>query len=132
MASNNRMPSDSKKAARSSLCLLLPVMRSVMLKGARMNTEHGNIQGDVEITSELKMHGMFTGNVTVKDGGYLILHGMATKSLIVESGAVVEVSGMISGDVINNGGKLSITGSISGQIIEQAGVTNIAENAPIG
>ena len=55
-----------------------------------MNIEHDKIEGDIEITSELKIHGMFTGNVTVKSGGYLVLHGMATKSLIVESGAVVE------------------------------------------
>ena len=86
-----------------------------------MNTEHGKINGDVEITSELKMHGMFTGNVTVKDGGFLILHGMATKTLIMEQGAIVEIHGTVTGDVINKGGKLSISGMVLGQIIEQAG-----------
>lgn len=97
-----------------------------------MNTEHGKIEGDVEITSALKMHGMFAGNVTVKEGGYLVLHGMATKSLYIETGAEVEIPGTVTGDVINNGGKLSITGSISGQVVEQAGETIIAQGASIG
>jgi cytoskeletal protein CcmA (bactofilin family) len=97
-----------------------------------MNTENGKIEGDVEITFELKMHGMFLGNVTVKNGGYLILHGMATKSLVVEPGAAVEIFGMVIGNVINNGGKLFIAGRVNGQIIENAGITNISDNASIG
>ena len=97
-----------------------------------MNTEHGKIEGDVEITSMLKMHGMFTGNVTVKGSGYLVLHGTATKSIFVETGAKVEIPGMVTGDVINNGGKLSISGSISGQVVEKAGETIIAQVASIG
>lgn len=97
-----------------------------------MNTEHGKIEGDLEITSELKMHGMFTGDVTVKEGGYLIHHGMATKSLHIEAGAIVEILGTVSGNVINRGGKLLVSGSISGQVIEQGGETTITENASVG
>jgi cytoskeletal protein CcmA (bactofilin family) len=97
-----------------------------------MNTENGKIEGDIEITSELNMHGMFTGNVTVKNGGHLMLHGMATKSLYLEQGSVVEISGTVSGNVINNGGKLFVTGTIFGQIIEQAGETHIAVGASVG
>lgn len=97
-----------------------------------MNNEHEKIEDDFHITSELEMHGMFTGNVTVKEGGYLILYGRATKSLYVETGAEVEIPGMVTGDVVNNGGKLSITGSISGQVVENAGETIIAQGASIG
>jgi hypothetical protein len=39
---------------------------------------------------------------------------------------------MVTGDVINNGGKLSVTGSISGQVVEHAGETIIAQGASIG
>jgi len=96
-----------------------------------MKTEHGKIDGDIEITSRLKMHGVFAGNVTIKDGGYLILHGMAAKSVYVEPGAVVEIPGMVAGDVTNNGGRLSITGTITGQLVKQAGETDVSETASI-
>ena len=36
-----------------------------------MQTEHGKIAGDIDLASELEMRGMFTGRVTVKDGGFL-------------------------------------------------------------
>ncbi|OOE42695.1 hypothetical protein [Salinivibrio kushneri] len=97
-----------------------------------MTREYEIIKGDVEITSELNMNGMFLGNVTIKDGGYLVLNGMAKKSLVVEYGAVVEIPGMVTGDVINNGGNLSISGMVCGQVIENEGTTNITENASIG
>ena len=97
-----------------------------------MKSANGQIQGDIKINSEIKMHGQFTGHVTVSDGGYLILHGQAAKSLTVEPGAIVEIPGMVVGDVINNGGKVSITGTIIGKVIEQAGETNISPNASIG
>lgn len=97
-----------------------------------MRTEHGKIEGDIEIVSELRMHGMFSGKVTVKSGGFLILHGIANKDLVVEHGAVVEVHGMVAKNVINNGGKLSVTGTVIGQVIEQAGETDISPKASIG
>ncbi|ADT92961.1 MULTISPECIES: hypothetical protein [Shewanella] len=97
-----------------------------------MKSEHGQIQGDIEINSEIEMHGQFTGHVIVGNGGYLILFGQAAQSLTVELGAVVEILGMVVGDVINNGGKVSITGTIIGKVIEHAGETNISPSASIG
>lgn len=78
------------------------------------------------------MHGMLTGKVTVKPGGFLVLHGMATKDLVVEHGAVVEVFGMITDNVVNSGGKLSVTDTVTGQVIEQADETKISPSASIG
>lgn len=103
-----------------------------MHKAKPMRTEHGKIEGDIEIDSQLTMHGIFAGKVTVKSGGFLVLHGMATKDLVVEHGAVVEVPGMVAGNVINSGGMLSVTGTVTGQVIEQAGETEISPNASIG
>jgi hypothetical protein len=97
-----------------------------------MNTEHGKIEGDVEITSGLKLHGMITGSAIVKKGGVLILHGTVTKNVIVEDGAVVEISGMVSGDVINRGGNLQITGTVVGRLFEVSGTTQVSPNAAIG
>ena len=83
-----------------------------------MQVEHGKVEGDVEITGEFQMHGMFTGNVVVKAGGSLILHGMATKSVTLESGSFVNIFGTVSGDVINNGGQLQVSGIVAGKIIK--------------
>lgn len=96
-----------------------------------MKTENGKIENDVEITSELTMYGMFTGNVVVKDGGTLILQGMALKTITIEEGAIVYIAGTVNGDVINKGGKVSISGTVSGKVLKQAGETNILANASI-
>ncbi len=84
-----------------------------------MKIEHGKIEGDIEIDSDLKMHGMFTGNVTVKRGGHLILHGLAAQDLITEPDSKVEIKGMVKGNVINKGGQFSVSGMVSGRLLEQ-------------
>jgi hypothetical protein len=40
--------------------------------------------------------------------------GIISGDLIVEEGAVVEVSGILSGRVINRGGEVRVTGMVSG------------------
>ena len=97
-----------------------------------MNTEHGKLEGDIEITSELKLHGMITGNAIVKNGGVLYLHGMVSRNLIVKPGGIANVLGMICGDAINKGGELYISGTIGGQLLKEAGITNVEPNATIG
>jgi hypothetical protein len=97
-----------------------------------MNTEHGNLEGDNEIFSELKLHGMITGNAIVKNGGVLHLHGIVSRNLIVEPGGIANIPGMVSGDVINKGGELYISGTIVGQLVKVAGITNVEPNAAIG
>ncbi|WP_421221627.1 hypothetical protein [Aeromonas enteropelogenes] len=49
-----------------------------------MQIENGKVEGDVEISSDFKMHGIYAGNVTVKSGGYLTLYGLITKNLTIE------------------------------------------------
>ena len=97
-----------------------------------MNTEHGKIEGDIEITTELELHGMITGSAIVKKGGSLILHGMVAKNVIVEDGAVADISGMVSGDVINRGGDLNISGTVIGGLLKESGTTQVALKAKIG
>ena len=62
-----------------------------------MNTEHGKLEGDVEISSELKLHGIIAGNAIVKKGGVLHLHGMVSRNLILEPSGIVNIPGMVSG-----------------------------------
>ena len=95
-----------------------------------MQIEYGKIDGDIEIASDFEMHGMFTGAVTVKDGGFLVLHGTA-KTIIVENGSTVEIPGMVTGNVINLGGYLKVSGMICGALIRQAGQTDILAKASI-
>jgi len=97
-----------------------------------MNIEQGKIAGDVEISNQLQMQGMFTDNVTVKKGGFLLLQGMALKSVVVEVGAIADISGTVSGDVVNNGGKINISGVIKGSILDNSGITEIMDGAIVG
>lgn len=75
-----------------------------------MNTERGMLKGDIEISSELKLHGMIIGNAIVKKGGVLHLNGTVSRNVIVESGGIANIPGMVSGDAINRGGELYISG----------------------
>ena len=74
-----------------------------------MQVEEGTIDGDYELSSELKMLGVFSGNVTVKSGGHLVLYGIASKDIIIEAGGTVEVNGMVTGKITNNGGTLTVS-----------------------
>lgn len=96
-----------------------------------MDTEHGMIEGNIALTSELTLHGMISGGVTVKKGGILHLHGMVTKNVIVEPGGIVNVQGMVLGNAINQGGELHISGTIDGQLIKKSGITKVDSNAVI-
>lgn len=114
------------KASRLSFAL------DINHQGEQMNTEHGKLEGDIEISSELKLHGMITGNAIVKNGGVLHLHGMVSRNLIVEPGGIANIPGMVSGDAINKGGELYISGTIVGRLVKEAGITNVEPNAAIG
>ena len=81
-----------------------------------MTVEHGKIEGDVLIDSDLTLRGMVTGNITVVNGGFLALHGMCCRNLVVERGGQVYLYGTVSGDVLNRGGHLEVYGTVSGYI----------------
>ncbi len=84
-----------------------------------MKIEHGKIEGDIEIDSDLEMHGIFTGNVTVKRGGHLVLHGLAAQDLIIEPNSKVEIIGVVKGNVIDKGGQFTVSGMVSGRLVGQ-------------
>lgn len=97
-----------------------------------MITEYGKILGDVEINSEVTMHGMYAGHVRVKEGGKLILYGIANQ-LTLEKGSKVEIIGKVTGDVINKGGVIAIAGEIYGKIISKTQDANESStDEPLG
>lgn len=97
-----------------------------------MKVEHGTLEGDIRITEEIKLHGMVEGNVTVADGGWLILHGTVVQDLVLENGARVDLYGTVSGTFYNRRGDLSVYGMIGQELREEAGVTTIDSEAMIG
>ncbi len=87
-------------------------------KEQRMQTENGKIEGNVSINGSLQMNGMFTGDVTVENGAYLILNGMATQSVTLKKGGSLEVNGTVVGVIYNQGGSLVVKGVVK-EIVEQ-------------
>ena len=73
-----------------------------------MRTEHGMVEGNIEIDDHVTMHGMFTGHVTVNPGGFLVLHGIANRDLLVRCGGAAKVHGMVNGSLISEGGKVDV------------------------
>ncbi len=93
-------------------------IQSKKKKEQKMQTENGKIDGNVSINGSLQMNGMFTGNVTVENGAYLILNGMATQSITLKKGGYLEVNGTVVGTIYNQGGSLVVRGMVR-DIIEQ-------------
>lgn len=97
-----------------------------------MKVEYGTLEGDIRITEEIELRGIADGNVTVADGGWLVLHGIVAQDLILENGADVELYGTVGGTVYNRGGNLSVYGTIVQKLRDEAGVTTIDPEAMIG
>lgn len=81
-----------------------------------MPVERGKIEGAVELSDELQLDGMVAGDVTVLDGGHLILRGTCCKNLLIRPGGTVDLYGTVSGDVTNQGGFLEVHGIIRGKL----------------
>lgn len=94
-----------------------------------MYIENKMIEGDIDVSSPLTLHGMAKGNVTVVNGGILHLHGMCLKNLYVKSGGAAIVYGMVNGDVANDGGVLEVHGTVQGAVNTIQGQTTISPKA---
>jgi cytoskeletal protein CcmA (bactofilin family) len=96
-----------------------------------MKEIYDEIEGDVLLNEDTKLHGMFVGMTTVSSGVTLILHGTVTKDLIVEEDSKVMLHGMVIGDVVNNGGHLEVFGMITGKLIRNRGKSIVDPKAVI-
>lgn len=70
----------------------------------------GSVGGDVKVIKGGKFYlrGTIYGNLLVEFGGRVHIFGNVVGNVTVEKGAKVVHSGIISGDAINNGGRLFI------------------------
>lgn len=96
-----------------------------------MQYENRKIDGDLNLSSDLELHGMVTGNIKVLPGATLFLHGICGENLIVENKATAHVHGTVGGNVENRGGVVEIFGTVTGHVLELSGTTFIDKNAMI-
>ena len=96
-----------------------------------MTIEHGKIDGDINLSYELVLHGMTTGNITVTKGGVLILHGMCCQNLMVEKDGHAYLHGLVAGNVLNRGGYLEVYGTVKGHVHTYEGDTFIDPEAVV-
>jgi cytoskeletal protein CcmA (bactofilin family) len=115
-----------------------------------MREERGQIAGDLVVSEPLELWGNVGGNVTVKEGGKFYLRGSVLGNLIVQFGGRVHIfgqvhgnvlifdntklihSGMIGGDLINDGGRLFIerVSRVDGRVKTRSGETKVESLAP--
>jgi predicted RNA-binding Zn-ribbon protein involved in translation (DUF1610 family) len=96
-----------------------------------MSAENDKIDGDLIVSNPITLHGMVTGKIVVRDGGLLILQGICCRNLEVETGGTARIQGIVSGNIINHGGKISIEGIVKGSITCPKGITEIDSQSQV-
>lgn len=95
-----------------------------------MEYENGQVSGDLIVERDLTLNGMVTGNILVKSGICLTLNGMCLGELTLEEKSEADVSGIVQGNINNNGGILRVNGVVQGNVTD-AGNTTISDGAII-
>lgn len=88
-------------------------------------------QGPFNVTEDVTLHGMVTGDASVAAGATLRLHGMVTGDLHVREGATAYVFGTVAGRVINQG-QVEVHGIVDGIATDGAGRTTVEPGAIVG
>jgi predicted acyltransferase (DUF342 family) len=91
----------------------------------------GMIVGNVEVVEDGKLYlrGSIFGNLTVQPGGRVHIFGNVQGKLLVKRGAKVVHSGVVGGDIVNQGGRIHIerTAKTMGKIKTRSGKTTFEE-----
>jgi cytoskeletal protein CcmA (bactofilin family) len=115
-----------------------------------MREERGQIAGDLIVAEPLELWGNVGGSVTVREGGKFYLRGSILGNLFVEPGGRVHIygqihgsvtifektklihSGVIKGDLINEGGRLFIErkSKVNGKVRTRSGETKVEAPVP--
>ncbi len=96
-----------------------------------MKTINDSITGNLIISVDTSIQGTIKGSVSVGSDCNLILNGTIAKDLIIEENSKAELNGVVSGNVINNGGSLRVYGVIFGDLYKNAGEVYIDSKAVI-
>jgi hypothetical protein len=98
-----------------------------------MRQERGHLPGGVVINEAVELLGSVGGNVTVADGGKLYLRGTIYGDLIIERGARVHIFGQIQGSVmVNKHSKVVHSGVIGGDLVNDGGRLFVEKISKIG
>jgi cytoskeletal protein CcmA (bactofilin family) len=98
-----------------------------------MRQERGHLAGGVVINEPVELLGSVGGDVTVADGGKLYLRGTIYGDLIIDRGARVHIFGQIQGNVrVNKHSKVVHSGVIGGDLINDGGRLFVEKISKIG
>lgn len=92
--------------------------------------EDGALPGGYRVERDLHLNGMIRGPATVAEGIFLQLDGTVAGDLTVQPGAVVRINGTVGGDVLNRG-EVEVYGVVSGRVIDDGGRSFVDENAVV-
>jgi hypothetical protein len=98
-----------------------------------MRQERGHLPGGLIINEELELLGSVGGNVTVVDGGKLYLRGTIYGDLIIDRGARVHIFGQIQGSVtVHKHSKVVHSGVIGGDLVNEGGRLFVEKISKVG
>src|SRR5437868_5017185 len=98
-----------------------------------MREERGQIAGDMIIYEPFELWGHVGGNVTVVKGGKFYLRGAIYGNLIIEQGGRVHIYGQVKGNVtLAENTKLIHSGVIGGDLINNGGRLYVERAAKVG
>ncbi len=96
-----------------------------------MRVEEKNIEDDLSLDDELEMRAIIMGRTFVEAGGELRLIGMCARNVTIKEGGRMIVYGTVNGSILNQGGELEVYGMVNGQIKTIGGITNIHGGAVV-
>ena len=95
-----------------------------------MRTEYRKIEGNLQLTEDLALYGMVTGDVTVLSGMSLDLYGAIGGNADIAAGAGANIYGVVAGDVVNSG-TVEIRGIVCGDVRSKTGKVHFSADCVI-
>jgi predicted acyltransferase (DUF342 family) len=87
-----------------------------------MREERGTVSGDIVVYEEYTLWGSIVGNVRVVDGAKFYVRGLIHGNVDVEAGGRMHIFGRVSGKVkLARGTKVIHSGVIGGDVINDGG-----------
>lgn len=82
-----------------------------------MRTIDGINDGEIDITEDTHVSGVWRGYITIKPGGYLDFDGALQGGITVENTGKAEFDGILEGSVVVlTGGDLNVSGALRGAV----------------
>jgi cytoskeletal protein CcmA (bactofilin family) len=98
-----------------------------------MREERGQVAGDLTVNEPLELWGNVGGNVTVGEGGKFYVRGSILGNLTVQYGGRVHIYGQVHGDVtLYDNTKVIHSGMIAGNLINEGGRLYVELKSGVG